>query len=246
MSIVEVRGLCKAFGDNQVLKNLDFQIEKGEVVTLIGPSGGGKTTLLRSLNWLNVPDAGRVTIDGVTIEAGKENKQQIRELREKTSMVFQHYNLWKNKTALENITEGLIRVQKIPKVQAVEKAEHLLERVGLIEKRDEYPVRLSGGQQQRIGIARALAAEPQVMLFDEPTSALDPEWIGGVLDVMKEIAADGMTMIVVSHEMRFVKNVASRILFLEGGQIVEDNTPEKLFNNPENERTRAFLEMAEL
>ena len=246
MSIVEVRGLCKAFGDNQVLKNLDFQIEKGEVVTLIGPSGGGKTTLLRSLNWLNVPDAGRVTIDGVTIEAGKENKQQIRALREKTSMVFQRYNLWKNKTALENITEGLIRVQKMPKVQAVEKAEHLLERVGLIEKRDEYPVRLSGGQQQRVGIARALAAEPQVMLFDEPTSALDPEWIGGVLDVMKEIAADGMTMIVVSHEMRFVKNVASRILFLEGGQIVEDNTPEKLFNNPENERTRAFLEMAEL
>ena len=246
MSIVEVRGLCKAFGDNQVLKNLDFQIEKGEVVTLIGPSGGGKTTLLRSLNWLNVPDAGRVTIDGVTIEAGKENKQQIRALGEKTSMVFQHYNLWKNKTALENITEGLIRVQKMPKVQAVEKAEHLLERVGLIEKRDEYPVRLSGGQQQRVGIARALAAEPQVMLFDEPTSALDPEWIGGVLDVMKEIAADGMTMIVVSHEMRFVKNVASRILFLEGGQIVEDNTPEKLFNNPENERTRAFLEMAEL
>lgn len=246
MSIVEVRGLCKAFGDNQVLKNLDFQIEKGEVVTLIGPSGGGKTTLLRSLNWLNVPDAGRVTIDGVTIEAGKENKQQIRALREKTSMVFQHNNLWKNKTALENITEGLIRVQKMPKVQAVEKAEHLLERVGLIEKRDEYPVRLSGGQQQRVGIARALAAEPQVMLFDEPTSALDPEWIGGVLDVMKEIAADGMTMIVVSHEMRFVKNVASRILFLEGGQIVEDNTPEKLFNNPENERTRAFLEMAEL
>ena len=234
MSIVEVRGLCKAFGDNQVLKNLDFQIEKGEVVTLIGPSGGGKTTLLRSLNWLNVPDAGRVTIDGVTIEAGKENKQQIRALREKTSMVFQHYNLWKNKTALENITEGLIRVQK------------MLERVGLIEKRDEYPVRLAGGQQQRVGIARALAAEPQVMLFDEPTSALDPEWIGGVLDVMKEIAADGMTMIVVSHEMRFVKNVASRILFLEGGQIVEDNTPEKLFNNPENERTRAFLEMAEL
>ena len=246
MSIVEVRGLCKAFGDNQVLKNLDFQIEKGEVVTLIGPSGGGKTTLLRSLNWLNVPDAGRVTIDGATIEAGKENKQQIRALREKTSMVFQHSNLWKNKTALENITEGLIRVQKMPKVQAVEKAEHLLERVGLIEKRDEYPVRLSGGQQQRVGIARALAAEPQVMLFDEPTSALDPEWIGGVLDVMKEIAADGMTMIVVSHEMRFVKNVASRILFLEGGQIVEDNTPEKLFNNPENERTRAFLEMAEL
>ena len=241
MSIVEVRGLCKAFGDNQVLKNLDFQIEKGEVVTLIGPSGGGKTTLLRSLNWLNVPDAGRVTIDGVTIEAGKENKQQIRALREKTSMVFQHYNLWKNKTALENITEGLIRVQKMPKVQAVEKAEHLLERVGLIEKRDEYPVRLSGGQQQRVGIARALAAEPQVMLFDEPTSALDPEWIGGVLDVMKELAKTGLTMIIVTHEMAFARDVAKHVIFMGDGVIVEEGTSQQIFENPQKELTKEFL-----
>ena len=241
MSIVEVRGLCKAFGDNQVLKNLDFQIEKGEVVTLIGPSGGGKTTLLRSLNWLNVPDAGRVTIDGVTIEAGKENKQQIRALREKTSMVFQHYNLWKNKTALENITEGLIRVQKMPKVQAVEKAEHLLERVGLIEKRDEYPVRLSGGQQQRVGIARALAAEPQVMLFDEPTSALDPEMVGEVLDLMKSLADEGMTMVIVTHEMGFAKEVASRVIFMDDGQIVEEAEPEEFFGNPKNPRLKEFL-----
>ncbi len=246
MPIVEVRGLKKSFNQNQVLRDISFTIEKGEVVTLIGPSGGGKTTLLRSLNWLTRPDAGIITIDGISVEAGREKQKQVQTLRGKTSMVFQHYNLWKNKTALENITEGLVRVRKIPKAQATERAEQLLERVGLIEKRDEYPVRLSGGQQQRVGIARALAVEPKVMLFDEPTSALDPEWIGGILDLMKEIAAEGMTMIVVSHEMRFVKSVSSRILFLEGGQIIEDSTPERLFGNPENERTRAFLELAEL
>ena len=202
MSIVEVRGLCKAFGDNQVLKNLDFQIEKGEVVTLIGPSGGGKTTLLRALNWLNVPDAGRVTIDGVTIEAGKENKQQIRALREKTSMVFQHYNLWKNKTALENITEGLIRVQKMPKVQAVEKAEHLLERVGLIEKRDEYPVRLSGGQQQRVLLARALCAAQKILLLDEPVSGLDPRVTAEMYQLIRNLnKKDGITIIMISHDI---------------------------------------------
>jgi len=214
MSIVEVRGLCKAFGDNQVLKNLDFQIEKGEVVTLIGPSGGGKTTLLRSLNWLNVPDAGRVTIDGVTIEAGKENKQQIRALREKTSMVFQHYNLWKNKTALENITEGLIRVQKMPKVQAVEKAEHLLERVGLIEKRDEYPVRLSGGQQQRTLLARALCATSKVILLDEPVTGLDPKVTAEFYQVTKDLNEEGIAVIMVSHDVQAL-TYATHILHMD-------------------------------
>ena len=215
MSIVEVRGLCKAFGDNQVLKNLDFQIEKGEVVTLIGPSGGGKTTLLRSLNWLNVPDAGRVTIDGVTIEAGKENKQQIRALREKTSMVFQHYNLWKNKTALENITEGLIRVQKMPKVQAVEKAEHLLERVGLIEKRDEYPVRLSGGQQQRVLLARALCAAQKILLLDEPVSGLDPRVTAEMYQLIRNLnKKDGITIIMISHDIAAAVKYATHILHI--------------------------------
>ena len=215
MSIVEVRGLCKAFGDNQVLKNLDFQIEKGEVVTLIGPSGGGKTTLLRSLNWLNVPDEGRVTIDGVTIEAGKENKQQIRALREKTSMVFQHYNLWKNKTALENITEGLIRVQKMPKVQAVEKAEHLLERVGLIEKRDEYPVRLSGGQQQRVLLARALCAAQKILLLDEPVSGLDPRVTAEMYQLIRNLnKKDGITIIMISHDIAAAVKYATHILHI--------------------------------
>ena len=215
MSIVEVRGLCKAFGDNQVLKNLDFQIEKGEVVTLIGPSGGGKTTLLCSLNWLNVPDAGRVTIDGVTIEAGKENKQQIRALREKTSMVFQHYNLWKNKTALENITEGLIRVQKMPKVQAVEKAEHLLERVGLIEKRDEYPVRLSGGQQQRVLLARALCAAQKILLLDEPVSGLDPRVTAEMYQLIRNLnKKDGITIIMISHDIAAAVKYATHILHI--------------------------------
>ena len=218
MSIVEVRGLCKAFGDNQVLKNLDFQIEKGEVVTLIGPSGGGKTTLLRSLNWLNVPDAGRVTIDGVTIEAGKENKQQIRALREKTSMVFQHYNLWKNKTALENITEGLIRVQKMPKVQAVEKAEHLLERVGLIEKRDEYPVRLSGGQQQRVLLAKALVNEPGLLLMDEPASGMDENSTMLFYQLLCRINREqGVTIWIITHDRKRLEAYADDIWFLEDG-----------------------------
>ena len=242
MSIVEVRGLCKAFGDNQVLKNLDFQIEKGEVVTLIGPSGGGKTTLLRSLNWLNVPDAGRVTIDGVTIEAGKENKQQIRALREKTSMVFQHYNLWKNKTALENITEGLIRVQKMPKVQAVEKAEHLLERVGLIEKRDEYPVRLSGGQQQRVAIARALARKPEILVFDDSFSALDYRTDAKLREGLAKQLHD-ITKIIVAQRISTIRH-ADKIIVLDRGEAVGMGTHEELMQNCEVYREIATSQLS--
>ena len=247
MSIVEVRGLCKAFGDNQVLKNLDFQIEKGEVVTLIGPSGGGKTTLLRSLNWLNVPDAGRVTIDGVTIEAGKENKQQIRALREKTSMVFQHYNLWKNKTALENITEGLIRVQKMPKVQAVEKAEHLLERVGLIEKRDEYPVRLSGGQQQRVALARALIVEPKLCLLDEPFCSLDAALRTKMRVELKRLQQElGMTMVFVTHDQEEAIILADRIAIMDQGELVQNDRPRDLCVHPANEFVSRFMDLESL
>jgi ABC-type polar amino acid transport system ATPase subunit len=244
--LIEVTGLKKSFGSNQVLKGINLKIKKGEIVTLIGPSGGGKTTILRSLNWLERPDSGIISIGDIRVEAGKETKKQVRELRSQSSMVFQHYNLWSNKTALENVTESMTLVKKMPKKEAIERGEALLARVGLADKRNEYPSRLSGGQQQRIGIARALAVEPKVMLFDEPTSALDPEWVGGVLEVMTEIANEGMTMIVVSHEMRFVKSVSNRVLFLDGGLIVEDGTPDRIFHHPENERTRAFLNMANL
>lgn len=244
--MIQVTGLKKAYNGNQILKGIDFHIKKGEIVTLVGPSGSGKTTTLRSLNWLEQPDAGEISIGDIHIQVGKTNKKEIIRLREQFSMVFQHYNLWTNKTALENITEALIYVKKMPKKEAIEKAENLLKRVGLADKRNEYPVRLSGGQQQRIGIARALAVEPQVMLFDEPTSALDPEWVGGILELMSDIAQEGMTMLVVSHEMRFVRSVSSRVLFLDKGKIIEDSTPDNLFNYPKNERVKQFLAQANL
>ena len=243
--MIEVKDLHKTFKQQEVLKGISFKVEKGETVSIIGPSGSGKSTLLRCLNLLEVPEKGKVKIGEVGYDATHITKEELA-LRKVTAMVFQEYNLFANKTIIENITTPLTVVKKMTKEKALVIAREQLKKVGLSDKENRYPTQLSGGQQQRVAIARALALNPQVILFDEPTSALDPEWIGGVLDVMKEIAADGMTMIVVSHEMRFVKNVASRILFLEGGQIVEDNTPEKLFNNPENERTRAFLEMAEL
>ena len=226
MSIVEVRGLCKAFGDNQVLKNLDFQIEKGEVVTLIGPSGGGKTTLLRALNWLNVPDAGRVTIDGVTIEAGKENKQQIRALREKTSMVFQHYNLFNNKTVLQNVTEALIVVEKMDKKKAEEIALENLKKVGMVDKKDNYPNTLSGGQKQRISIARVFLKNPPILILDEATSALDNESERWIQQSLEELAKN-RTTITIAHRLSTIRN-ADEILVVADNRICERGTHDEL------------------
>jgi len=244
--VIEVHGLTKSYGATQVLRGIDMHIEKGEVVTLIGPSGAGKTTLLRTLNWLEKPDAGEIVLAGNTIRAGKATRQDVMNLRTQSAMVFQHYNLFRNRTALENVTESLIQVKKLSRKHAEEMGMNLLGRVGLQDKRNEYPSRLSGGQQQRVGIARALAVEPKVMLFDEPTSALDPEWVGEVLAVMNQIASEGMTMVVVSHEMRFVRSVADRVLFLDDGLILEDGPPEKIFERPLHERTRQFLSQANL
>lgn len=244
--MIEVNGLKKSYGDNEVLRGVDFSVKKGEIVTLIGPSGAGKTTLLRTLNWLDAPKAGTIRIDDARVDASHVTKRQIRSLREKTAMVFQHYNLFANRTALQNVTEGLITVKKMNRKQAESKGKEMLDRVGLLDKADAYPAFLSGGQQQRVGIARALAVDPSVILFDEPTSALDPEWVGEVLGVMNEIASDGMTMVVVSHEMRFVRSVATRVAFLDEGVIVEEGTPEQIFRAPKSERTRKFLSTAQL
>lgn len=244
--MIKIRGLKKRFDKNVILNGIDLDIEKGEVVTMIGPSGAGKTTLLRAINWLEAPNEGSIEIAGVGIEAKSATKKKIRALRSKSAMVFQHYNLFSNLTALENVTTSLICVKGLSKDEADAKGLALLERVGLKDKANTYPSFLSGGQQQRVGIARALAVEPKVILFDEPTSALDPEWVSEVLAVMNEIAHEGMTMIVVSHEMRFVRNISSRVLLLDSGIIVEDGTPEQVFNHPSHPRTVKFLNQAKL
>ncbi len=244
--MIDVKGLKKTFGDNHVLRGVDLKVEKGEIVTMIGPSGAGKTTLLRSLNWLDAPDAGTIRIDDAEIDAARAGKKAVKRLRSKTAMVFQHYNLFNNKTALENVTESLIMVKKLSKETAKARGKELLDRVGLSDKYNAYPSFLSGGQQQRVGIARALAVDPKVILFDEPTSALDPEWVNEVLTVMTEIAREGMTMVVVSHEMRFVRDVSTRVLLLDEGQILEDGTPEQVFKNPQHERAQQFLKLAHL
>ena len=244
--MISVSGLKKNFGDNEVLRGVDIDIRKGEIVTVIGPSGAGKTTFLRSLNWLDVPDSGKIRIDNVSVDAEHITRKDIRALRSKTAMVFQHYNLFNNKTALENVTESMILVKKIPKDKAEKLGRDYLARVGLADKANAYPSFLSGGQQQRVGIARALAADPSVILFDEPTSALDPEWVNEVLLVMTEIAREGMTMVVVSHEMRFVRNVSTRVVLLDDGIIQEDGDPDQVFHHPKNERTIQFLRQANL
>ncbi|MBE5853804.1 MAG: amino acid ABC transporter ATP-binding protein [Lachnospiraceae bacterium] len=244
--MIEIKGLKKTYDETPVLTGVDFSVKKGEIVTLIGPSGAGKTTLLRTLNWLDAPQEGAIRIDDAVIDAATATKKDIQRLRNKTAMVFQHYNLFANKTALQNVTESLIIVKKMKKKEAEERGRELLDRVGLLDKADVYPAFLSGGQQQRIGIARALAVDPSVILFDEPTSALDPEWVGEVLGVMNEIAQEGMTMIVVSHEMRFVKSVATKVAFLDGGSILEEGTPDQIFGAPKLERTKQFLKTANM
>lgn len=236
--MLKVSNLEKHFGDLKVLKNINENIHRGEVVVIIGPSGSGKSTFLRCLNLLEEPTSGDIIFDGVNINDKRIN---INTIRERMGMVFQQFNLFPNKTILENITLAPIKVKKIPKEEAEATAFKLLKRIGLEDKAYNYPDQLSGGQKQRIAIVRALAMSPDVMLFDEPTSALDPEMVGEVLDVMKTLAKDGMTMVVVTHEMGFAKEVASRVLFMDDGKIVEQGTPDEIFNNPKNIRTQDFL-----
>ncbi|MFC4305074.1 amino acid ABC transporter ATP-binding protein [Cohnella boryungensis] len=239
--MIKLRGITKAFGRNAVLKGIDLTVEKGEVVAILGPSGSGKTTLLRCINYLEKPSAGEISIGEFRVQCKKPAKKDIQALRRKTAMVFQQYNLFRHKTALENVMEGLIVVQRLPKQEARKRSVELLEKVGLGDKLDAYPSHLSGGQQQRVGIARALALNPEVILFDEPTSALDPELVGEVLAVIRKIAKEGITMIIVTHEMGFAQDVASHIVFMEGGAVVEEGPPRALFQSPKEERTRQFL-----
>ncbi len=236
--MIRIKGLYKDFGDNHVLKGITNHIQKGEVVVVIGPSGSGKSTFLRCLNLLETPTAGEIILEGQTIT---DPKVDINKVRTKLGMVFQQFNLFPHKTVAENIMISPMLVKKVSREAAHEKAVSLLNRVGLAEKENAYPSSLSGGQQQRAAIARALAMEPDVMLFDEPTSALDPEMVGEVLGVMKQLANDGMTMVIVSHEMGFAREVGDRILFMDDGQIVEEGPPEQMFNNPQHPRTRDFL-----
>jgi len=240
--MIRLANIRKSFGRHEVLKGIDLTVEKGEVVVILGPSGSGKTTLLRCVNFLERPDDGEITIGDLTVHCKRPGKQDVHRLRGKTAMVFQQYNLFRHKTALENVMEGLVVVRKVPKDEARRRSVELLEKVGLGDKLDAYPSQLSGGQQQRVGIARALAASPEVILFDEPTSALDPELVGEVLAVIRKIAKEGITMIVVTHEMGFAQDVASRVVFMDQGAVVEEGNPKELFRNPKEERTRQFLQ----
>ncbi|MDI3519646.1 MAG: arginine/lysine/histidine transport system ATP-binding protein [Caldanaerobacter sp.] len=236
--MIFVNDVYKNFGSLEVLKGVTLKVNKGEVVVIIGPSGSGKSTLLRCINLLEEPTKGEVFIDGVKINNGKVN---INKVRQKVGMVFQHFNLFPHLTAIENITLAPVKVKKMNKKEAEELAVDLLAKVGLLDKKDEYPIKLSGGQKQRLAIARALAMQPEVMLFDEPTSALDPEMVKEVLNVMKELANEGMTMVVVTHEMGFAREVGDRVIFMDDGVIVEEGTPEEIFYRAKNERTREFL-----
>lgn len=239
--MIEIKGIHKAFGKNEVLKGVDVQVNTGEVVVILGPSGSGKTTLLRCINFLEKADDGELTIGETKVKFKHASKKEIMKIRRQTAMVFQTYNLFNNKTAVENVMEGLVTARKVPWNEAKDISLRMLDKVGLSDKYDSYPSQLSGGQQQRVGIARALALNPGVILFDEPTSALDPELVGEVLAVMKKVAKEGITMIVVTHEMSFAYEIAGKVIFMDGGVVVEEGTPRDIFTNPKEERTKLFL-----
>ena len=241
--MIKVTDLHKSFGELAVLKGIDFQADTGEVIVIIGPSGMGKSTFLRCINYIERPEKGIIEIDNVKVDAEKCTEKEIKQLRLKTSMVFQNYNIFKNKTVIENVMLPMTSVQKIEKEMAKEKALQYLDQGGLLDKINEYPSRLSGGQQQRVGIARAMAVNPQLILLDEPTSSLNPELVLGILDILRNLANEHKrTMIIVTHEMSFAKEIADRIIFMDDGRIIEEGTSEEIFSNPQNERTKRFLE----
>ena len=241
MAMLQIKNLRKRFDGPEVLKGVSLDVEKGDMVAILGPSGSGKTTLLRCINFLETADEGELIFDGEVFPLHGATRKDIGALRKKTAFVFQNYNLFRNKTALQNVTEGLIIGRKMPKDQANSLGMRMLQKVGMADRADAYPNQLSGGQQQRVAIARALATDPEIILFDEPTSALDPELTGEVLAVMRALAREGMTMLVVTHEMNFAKNVSSKVVFMEGGVVVEESDPTAFFQNPKQERARAFL-----
>ena len=236
--MIRLENVHKSFGKNEVLKGINLHIEQGQVVVIIGPSGSGKSTVLRTMNYLEEPTSGKVIVDGMDLS----DKKKLNDVRAEVGMVFQNFNLFPHMTVMENLTLAQTKVRKTSMEEAKKIGQALLDRVGLADKANAYPDSLSGGQKQRVAIARALAMKPKVMLFDEPTSALDPEMVSEVLDVMKSLAEDGMTMVIVTHEMGFAKKVADRVLFVDGGLILEDNTPERVFDAPTNERTKSFLD----
>nr|WP_297174859.1 amino acid ABC transporter ATP-binding protein [uncultured Agathobaculum sp.] len=240
--MLEVKNIRKSFGDLEVLRGVDLRVNRGDVVAILGPSGSGKTTLLRCMNFLEQADDGVLVFDGESHPFRQITKKGIVRLRKKTAFVFQNYNLFRNKTALQNVTEGLIIGRRIPKSQAIEIGEQALQKVGLLDHRDYYPSQLSGGQQQRVAIARAIATKPEIIYFDEPTSALDPELTGEVLAVMRTLANEGMTMLVVTHEMGFARHVSNRVIFLENGAVVESGDAYSFFEHPKEARTKAFLQ----